>query len=306
MNPAIVIFTFNRPNSLKRLLDDLRQSSSFGEFPLVIYIDGARNDRERRLVEETAKLAHQFHHSNKLICRSGTNLGLKKSLVSGVTSVLHKHGSAIILEDDLRLGENALEYFRKGLDKYSSEKQVISICGYSVDFRRPSASNGAYFLPMTHPWGWATWSDRWQEHLLFSECNFNISNAEFKHSFNVQGLRNFFEMYKLAEKRWISSWWIYWHLYSVRRGGLSLFPESSQVLNSGITGESGTHSSEWNPFYKLIRNRSVSNVCPSLPEVISIGFEELARIKKSREARVLRLIGFIGSAKRVFRNIFRR
>lgn len=310
MDISIAVFGFNRPQSLARLLDCLSNSIVAQSLPIYIFIDGARNLGESKKVKQVADLAHGFSHPIKSVIERPKNFGLRTSLRDGVTKVLERHDAIIVLEDDLILDSFALEYFVSSLQNFEGDKRIMSICGYSVINdkirERRNISDCAYFLPMTHPWGWATWRDRWQDHLEWLNSSSWKSKVPkprgLRHALNVFGIRNWAQMFEMAEFGYIDSWWIYWHFQTVVEHRLSLFPSSTLVRNEGIDG-TGTHASKWNVFRWLHPKKTFVGQVQNLPSVIAVDYVVIDAMRGSREARFERLIGFLGLVKRKLKRV---
>ncbi len=304
MNVAIAVFCFNRPHSLNRLLNSLETCSEAKSIPLFIYVDAARNSNETVAVADTISVADSFEHPLKTVIRRDENLGLKKSLTLGISEVLNLHDSVIVLEDDLVIGPFALNYFLRGLKEYRDLSQVVSICGYAVGESNGFNSETAHFLPLTHPWGWATWRDRWLPHMAGTVSQASMDSTSFRVSMNVFGLRSYSAMLLLADRGLVSSWWIYWQLNAVNRHSVSLFPKKSHVSNEGL--KKGTHSSRMNLFVNALPLKEISQSPTNLPTEVMIDFNALDRIVRSREARIFRLTGFLGHIKRLAKEILSR
>ena len=305
--PAIVIFCFNRPSEVLRLFDSLKNCLEFQRLPLYVFIDGARNAQDYDLIEQTVQIVASVDHPTKTVTHRDRNLGLKSSLRQGISQVLQDHSAVIVLEDDLVLGRFALEYFLGGLERFREKSQVVSICGYAIG-GSDSTEGAARFLPMTHPWGWATWQDRWAEHMVDSIVG-PVKSPSFQKSMNVFGLRNYSQMLRLAESELISSWWIYWQLFAVNRHLVSLFPRHSQVVNEGVVS-GGTHSSRNNPLAFALPKHTPVQRSEVLPDSIFVDFRRLDEVIDSREMRTMRIIGFLGMVrrrlKRAKKKLFRR
>lgn len=299
---AIILFAFNRPDKLQRLADSLALCPEFGEFPLYIFIDGARTPDELISVEATASVANNISHPYKTVFCRERNLGLKQALREGISMILARHNAVIVLEDDLIVGPHALDFLMKGLTQYRDDRRVASICAYALNDETSGEEDASppYFLPMTHPWGWATWDDRWQAHLetlvLVPEQK-SLRSRTFKRAMNVSGMRNFAQMLKLAERGVINSWWIYWHREAIFRQQVSLFPARTHIINAGIDG-SGTHASRWNILRSRLPQKTLAQKKVALPEKVFIDFFALDQIIASREARYNRIIGTLGLIKR--------
>ena len=161
----IIIFAFNRLESLKATVSSVLRNTEAAESDLFVFVDGARHDKDGeadkvQAVQEYVKTITGFKSVTTHF--SEINKGLGPSIISGVTEVINKFGRAIVIEDDLILSNNCLSFMNQGLDKYEHEQRVFSICGYSNKVKCPKDYEcDSYFCVRSSSWGWATWSDRW-------------------------------------------------------------------------------------------------------------------------------------------------
>ena len=66
----------------------------------------------------------------RLIERGKENLGLARSIVSGVTELCEQYGRAIVLEDDFILHPFIFDFMLQSLDRYADDEQVAQVSGY--------------------------------------------------------------------------------------------------------------------------------------------------------------------------------
>ena len=52
-------------------------------------------------------------------------------LYQGVSEIINRYGAAIILEDDLIVSNDFLDYMQRGLAFYKNDERIWSIAGYS-------------------------------------------------------------------------------------------------------------------------------------------------------------------------------
>ena len=57
---------------------------------------------------------------------------LAASIIGGVTEVLDQYGKIIVLEDDLAVSEDFLQYMNDALDYFANDARVWSVSGYVV------------------------------------------------------------------------------------------------------------------------------------------------------------------------------
>jgi hypothetical protein len=230
----IVLFTYNRPWHTEQTLEALRLNKLADKSILHIYCDGPKEDATNEELKNIKKVRNLVKKKNwckevKIIEKSH-NVGLAISVIEGVTNVVNKYGSVIVLEDDLITSSYFLKYCNEGLKLYKNELNVYSINGYQ--FPLGLNVNDSFLCPLaTSSWGWATWKDRWshfkknvdykqiiQEHPLI-KTRFNFGDYDYSSMLNNS-----------------KSWAIKWYYSVFIRNGLGLFPTKSLVTNIGFDG----------------------------------------------------------------------
>jgi hypothetical protein len=241
-DPApVVVFAFNRPAHLKKLLDSLAINRYADATSVVVYVDGPRNDLDRgRQLEIFELLEGQFNFKSLSIVISAENKGLAKSIRFGVSQMLVDSSRVIVLEDDLLLSPSFLEFMNRGLEIYETCNEVASIHGFQYpiasDFREPIFFRGA------DCWGWATWRDRWNLVSFDSQMLLEqIQSSGLIDEFNLSGNMDFYGMLQKQATSEVDSWAICWHASMFVQNKLTLFPPESLVQNNGNDG-SGVHS----------------------------------------------------------------
>ena len=260
-NPAVCLFVYNRASHTKNILTSLSECKNFCDYKIYIFSDNfkLKNNKDKTKVKLVRDEIFKFKkiHKNIFIEFSKINLGLYKNLTKGISNVLKKHSSVIVLEDDLVLHKNFLNFMLNSLEKFKNKKNILQISGYSYPIN--CNSNDAYFLNLTSCWGWATWSDRWWALIKFSKDKKLIrqvyNNIKYdcnkKSNFNINGSYNYLKMLKKQLTSQFNSWGILFYLFSFHKNFLNLFPPSTLVENRGFDG-SGSHKSTSNVFNKVV------------------------------------------------------
>lgn len=248
----IIVFAFNRPESLKTAVRALLQNPEAKDSDLFVFVDGPRNDAEKAKTDATADYARNIKGFNSLsVTESFQNKGLGDSIIAGVSQIINRYGTAIIIEDDLIVQPNFLRFINLGLDKYKDEKEVFSICGYTNKIKLPKGyTHDAYFCTRSSSWGWATWKDRWDS------IDWTLEPwdkyTKFKKAFNRWGGSDCFGMLKGWKLGLNRSWAIRFCFNQFLQNKLSLFPIKSLVVNDGFDG-AGTNCKKWSRFrYELM------------------------------------------------------
>ena len=147
-------------------MQNLYRAISDRKLPIRCFVDGpSDNNTDITKVDEVKKVALEYKEKfyDFKIISANKNRGLAKSIISGVDSILKKYNSAIVLEDDILIHPNCIEYFEFFLNKFSDDQDIFSISAYNpanheklVDYEFDIFST----LRM-QCWGWATWKSRW-------------------------------------------------------------------------------------------------------------------------------------------------
>ncbi len=235
----IAVFLYNRPDHARGLLECLARDPLIADTSVTIYCDGAKNDEHRKPVGETRDVAREMAPEGARIVEREENLGLARSIISGVTEQCAAHGRVIVLEDDLRPSPAALTYFNSALDRYADEDRVMHISGYiyPVGVELPEM----FFYREASCWGWATWARAWEKFepdarkLLKS-----VRQSGRVREFDIDGTYDYERMLYLQWRGKVDSWAIRWYASVFLNGGLCLHPGQSLIANHGFDG-SGVH-----------------------------------------------------------------
>ena len=249
MLAPIVIFAFNRQESLKKTIHSLLQNEEAKDSNLYVFVDGARSNKAGELekvkaVQDIVKRITGFKSIHYTFSKK--NNGLGNSIIQGVSQVINQYGKAIVLEDDLVFSTNFLSYMNQGLERYEKEKKVFSICGYSNRVKIPKGYEyDTYFCTRSTSWGWGTWADRW------NSVDWDLKDwnkcTPMKKSFNKWGGSDCWKMLNDWKQGKNKSWAIRFCFAQFLQDKVSLFPILSKVRNEGFDGE-GTNCKKWSRF----------------------------------------------------------
>lgn len=308
----IVVFGFNRPVHLRQTLAALSENFGAEESDLIIFIDGPRDTNDETLIQACVEVSNDFVHrfrSFKLV-QGPSNQGLAKSIISGISEVLEKYPTIIVVEDDLVTSPYFLDFINRGLDRFAEDPEVASIHGFVTPFKKPLSE--PFFMRGADCWGWGTWRDRWQ---LFNpngqELLDQLESRELLKEFDLGGAYPFSGMLKdqIAGKN--NSWAIRWHASMFLQDKLTLYPARTYVVNIGFDG-SGTHTG-----HTSIYESELSLVQQQLPNKIEpcqAGVRELSRwyrevyFGKTRKIKKILIIPYLRISnflKRIVRKILR-
>ncbi|CCO12014.2 putative uncharacterized protein [Carnobacterium maltaromaticum LMA28] len=235
-NIAIVIVTFNRENSLIRLLNSLKKAN-YGEdvVDLIISIDNSGENN----VYETSK-QYDWPFGEKKIIKHMERQGLKKHVL-GVGELTHEYENIIVLEDDIYVSPNFYMYSKEAAIFFKDDKNIAGISLYNFEMNPnlnipfSNAKNGYdnYFIQFAQSWGQIWSRENWNSFSTWLEFN-NIFNYSEGIPPNIM--------------EWSEKSWLKYHIkYCVDNKKYFVYPNCSLSTNFGDVGE---HSDLVNPLYQ--------------------------------------------------------
>lgn len=242
MTPApIALFAYRRPDHTRRCLEALRANPEAARSELHVFSDGPKNaEAEAGVAAVRALLSDVPGFARVTVTARPANLGLARSIISGVTDIVGRHGRVIVVEDDLVTSPHFLAYMNGALDLYRDSEEVASIHGYIYPVK--TALPATFFLKGADCWGWATWKRAWD--------HFNPDGTDLLAKLRSRGLTRAFDRNgtypytRMLEDQIAGrndSWAVRWHASVFLAGRYTLYPGRSLVHNIGNDAQ-GTHS----------------------------------------------------------------
>ena len=249
----IALFAYSRPLHLARTLESLRANN----LPLIYaFSDGPKTPHAAPAVAKVREIIKSVDWCEVIVCEREQNWGLGRSILAGVTSVLSRHDSVIVFEDDIECAPGTYVYLTGALEHYANNPMVMSVTGWTNPRVTPSdVTDKPYFDGRAECWVWGAWARSWvgmdqDAGTLVSEC-LKRGIDIFRYGADLP------RMARLEEKRNI--WAVRWVYLHMLRGGLCMRPPYALVENVGF-GELATNTGdnwEW-PHVEL-------SGCPPVP-----------------------------------------
>jgi hypothetical protein len=240
LKPAIVVVTYNRPESLKRLLGSLSKAIyTDKDIPLVISID-YQNSVEHDSVIQIAK-SFVWSFGSKLIIIHDKNLGLKNHVLR-CGDLVHDYESIIMLEDDIFVSPQFYNFTIQSISFYKNDNSIAGISLYThkknflngYPFETISDSNDVFFLQIASSWGQAWTKGQWvkfKDWLIKEESSIKLHNTPV-------------DIINWPETSWLK----YFIKYLVCTNRFFVYPKSSLTTNFG---DSGSHNKTNNVNYQV-------------------------------------------------------
>lgn len=253
MRAPVVVFAYNRKEHLKRTLEALAANEGADETSLYIYIDapkeGLQKDSEQvKANEAVKKYVEEFTASGcgKVFADITTEAaqihrGLADAVIGGVSDVIDRHGTAIVVEDDIVTSPYFLNYMNDALEYYKDNDKVWSISGYTLPLPALKGyDKDVYAFYRCCSWGWATWKDRWVMNDWNVRSFKSFDRNYFKRRRFNRGGRDLSFQLDRQMLDLIDSWAIRWGYNESIHDMVTIYPSASYVDNEGFDG-SGTH-----------------------------------------------------------------
>jgi len=243
----ILVFTYNRPKHTLECLKSLSKNKLASESTLYIFSDGKKegaNDEDIQKISETRNVIKSERWCKEvIIVEQKENKGLAQSVIDGVTEVIRKYGSVIVLEDDIISGPGFLQFMNDALEKYKDEKKVFEISGFNFPIKEFEKETACFFLPIISSWGWGTWERAWNEFDPSATGYEKLkTDGLLRHRFNLDSSYTYSDMLiAQMETKKINSWAVRWLWTVFKNDKLTLFPPKSYVINIGF-GDESTHT----------------------------------------------------------------
>jgi glycosyltransferase involved in cell wall biosynthesis len=161
---AIVVVTFNRPGSLKRLLHSLAAAHYPQSVQLIISIDGGAEP-------DTLQIARDFlwEHGEKLVIPHESNLGLRRHILA-CGDLTSEHDGIILLEDDLYVAPYFFDFALSAYEFYHQDDKLGGISLYSHSYNETAQfpfvpmddGSDVFFLQYASSWGQLWTRNQWR------------------------------------------------------------------------------------------------------------------------------------------------
>lgn len=234
----IVVIAYNRPKSLRRLLNSIAKAIYPDiAIPLIISIDYSETNKEVLQIAQDFK----WGFGEKTIRYSEVNLGLRKHVLQcGNFSM--EYGHVILLEDDLYVSPYFYNYTIQAL-KFSADRPNIG--GISLYNHQFNVHTGVNFSPIedgydnwyfqfASSWGQAWTKKQWSD---FSDWYMN------------QGIPTSIPDIPENVTSWSEKSWLkYFIIYLIEKDRFFLYPKVSLSTNFS---DIGTHATQNSSFYQV-------------------------------------------------------
>lgn len=232
----IVLFTYNRLNHTRNLINSLLENQLARESKLYIFSDGIKSKNDEKQVLEVREYLHTISGFQSIeIYESDVNRGLANSIVAGINKIFIQYDRIIVLEDDLILSPYFLRFMNEVLDLYVDDSRVGCVNGHVVDLM--SYKPEMFFIKHIDCSGWGTWKRAWE--LYEPDGKKLLSQLEARNlceAFDFGGSYPFVRMLRRQIAGENNSWAIRWRASLFLKDVVSVNAGKSLVFHAGSDG----------------------------------------------------------------------
>lgn len=250
----VILFAYSRPDHLSRTLECLRAD----KVPLIhAFCDGPKTPEVVSRVSQARQILRSIDWCEVVMHERQENLGLGRSVRSGVTEALRKYDAIIVFEDDCICVPGTYEYLSAALRQYFDSHKVMSVTAWTHPKVTPTnVDDQPYFDGRAECLVWGAWARSWDG---MDQDAMKLARQCKKKGIDIY--RYGADLIRMAEAELKQNIWaVRWLFLHILRGGLCLRPPHSLVEHIGFD-ELATNASdgaEWsNP--PLLS-------CPPIPE----------------------------------------
>ena len=246
----IVVFSYNRPDHLRRTLEALAKNEWADRSVLYVFCDGPKADaspEQKERIARNREVARSITGFRELhVVEREKNVGLKNNIVGAVTEIVNRYGRIITLEDDVVSSVGFLRYMNDALELYKDDEKVMHVSAYF--YANKETLPETFFYRVPYPGGgWGTWKRAWDHYSDDSAALYEYWKTRWD-EFNVFGGTSLQQQLEDNFTGRINTWFVKWHAVLLQMGGMSLFPKKALTTNIGFDG-SGSNCYVTDKFY---------------------------------------------------------
>jgi len=250
---AVLLLFFNRPQTFRRLFDEVRKARPS---KLFLYQDGSRGERDLAGMEECRKIAEDIDWQCEVHRKyQERNYGCDPSNYMSQKWAFSMVDKCIVLEDDDVPSQSFFRFCKEMLDRYENDTRITMITGFNPDEVTMGVPYDYLFSSAFSIWGWASWRrvvDQWDGDYTFLDDSYNMSQLE--SLIKKRRLRRNFtkicQDHRATGKQYYESIFRACMLFN---SGLAIVPTRNLINNIGLTDGSTHYAANFKTLPRRLR-----------------------------------------------------
>lgn len=226
---GICVITYNRINSLKRLLSSLEKAYYPNPVDLIISIDKSDTDAVETFAKE-----YVWQFGEKRVITHERNLGLRAHVLSCGDLLKEDYDALVVLEDDTSVAESFYLYASQCVEKYKDNEEIagISLYNFAMSYHNRQifiplvTDSDVYLMQCAQSWGQVWMRKQWTEFRAW----YDVHSEEFTDAAHLP--------HSICS--WPKSSWLKYHTrYCIETEKYFVYPYVSLSTNNS---DAGTHA----------------------------------------------------------------
>jgi hypothetical protein len=154
----ITIPTWKRPDYTRQVLEGFSRCYGIEGYTIYVFAEPGYPD--------VINVIKSFTNLNIVLSINEKRLGLPGNTRQCLDYGFSQSDYVIHFEDDIVPDKDCLEYFEWARDEYMDDKEIYTVTAFNKCDPVSNDRNIYHEIrrrPWFHSWGWATWTDRWNE-----------------------------------------------------------------------------------------------------------------------------------------------
>jgi len=236
LSVPVAFFVFNRPDTTKRVFEQIRAAEPpelfvVADGPREAHPDDVENCAAVREIIDGVDWECAVHRRFR-----EENVGLPEAVYTGLDWVFEQVPEAIILEDDTVPNADFFRFCETMLDRYHGDTQVMMVNGTNRLETWRDHRQTHHFVTWQDVWGWATWRDAWDEYDPDIEAwgDPEVRDRIRDHVADEERANYHSNLFDSLYEGGVTGWSRAWRFAMFRNGGLSVMPSRNLVTNVGF------------------------------------------------------------------------
>ena len=249
----IILFCYKRLNTLKLCVESLKKCPESKYSELIVFSDFAKDSSDIAKVFEVRNYLEGIigFKSVKLYFRE-YNFGIEQNFIQALNQVTLSHEKFIVIEEDIVVSIQFLNFMNKALTFYFSNNKIFSISAINFVVIPLKYRWDCYFTGRFNPWGWASWSNRFNNLDWFiTDRAIFLKNKKMQHLFNFWGSDRS-RMLKKTLNQELITWDIRIDYHLFTQNLFTLYPTKNLVCNIGFNSIDASNTTGYNRFKTVI------------------------------------------------------
>ena len=239
---AVLILFFNRPESLKKVFDEVCRARPSRLF---LYQDGPRGERDMEGIVKCREVVDNVDWECDVRKNyQETNSGCDPSNYNAQRWAFSLADKCIVFEDDSIPSQSFFPFCKEMLDRYEHDERIVMVSGFNSEERLDDCPYDYIFTSYMSIWGWAARRrviDRWDGKYTFLDDEYNMRQLRAlvrQRGMNADMIRACYDHRESGREFYETIHWA-----TIMFGsGLAIVPARNLINNLGPAAES-THYS---------------------------------------------------------------